>query len=58
MWLVGGLPRAGCGVCGGCSLLAVLLGWVVHSVAGQNGEDEVRRLGAEVCLAFNLTGLS
>lgn len=58
MRLVGGLPGAGCGVRGGRPLLAVLLGRVVHSVAGQHSEDEVRRLGAEICLAFNLTGLS
>lgn len=50
------LPGAGCSVGGGRSLLAVLLGRVVDSVAGQQGEDEVRRLGAEVGLAFNLTG--
>lgn len=58
MWLVGGLPGAGCGVCGGCPLLAVLLCRVVDSVTGQQGEDEVRCLGAEIRLAFNLTGLS
>lgn len=58
MWLVGGLPGAGCGVCGGRPLLTVLLGRVVHSVTGQHGEDEVWRLGAEICLAFNRTGLS
>lgn len=56
--MVGGLPGAGCGVCGGRPLLAVLLGWVVHSVTGQHGEDEVRCLGAEIRLAFDLTGLS
>lgn len=58
MRLVGGIPGAGCGVCGGRPLLAVLFGRVFHSVTGQHGEDEVRRLGAEICLAFNLTGLS
>lgn len=58
MWLVGLLPGAGCGVCGCRPLLAVLLGRVVDSVTGQQGEDEVRRLGAEIRLAFNLTGLS
>lgn len=56
--LAGGLPGAGCGVCGGGPLLAALRGRVVHSVTGQHGEDEMRRLGAEVCLALNLTGLS
>lgn len=56
--MVGGLPGAGCGVCGSRPLLAVLLCRVVHSVTGQHGEDEVRRLGAEICLAFDLTRLS
>lgn len=55
---VGGLPGAGRGVRGGRPLLAVLPGRVVRSVAGQHGEDEVRRLGAEVGLTFDLTGLS
>lgn len=55
--LVGGLPGAGWGVDGGRPLLAVLPGRVIHSVAGQQGEDEVRRLGAEVCLSFHLTRL-
>lgn len=54
----GSLPGAGCGVCGSRPLLAVLLGWVVHSVTGQQGEDEVRRLSAEIWLTFNLTRLS
>lgn len=54
----GGLPGAGCGVCGGGPLLAALHGWVVHPVAGQQCEDEVRRLGAEVRLALHLTGFS
>lgn len=58
MRLVGGLPGAGCGFCGGRPLLAVLLDRVVHSVTGQHGENEVRRLGGEICLAFNWTGLS
>lgn len=52
------LPGAGYAVCGRSSLFAVFLGWVVHSVTGQQREDEVRRLGAEVCLAFHLAGLS
>lgn len=52
---LGGLPGAGRGVCGGGSpLLATLDGGVVHPVAGQQREDEVRRLGAEVRLALHL----
>lgn len=54
----GGLPGAGCGVCGGGPLLAALHSRVVHPVAGQQCEDEVRRLGAEVGLTLHLTGLS
>lgn len=58
MRLACGLPGAGCGVCGGRPLLAVLLGRVVDSVAGQQGEDEVWRLGAEIRLALDLTRFS
>lgn len=50
-----GLPGAGRGVCGGSGpLLATLDSGVVHPVAGQQREDEVRRLGAEVRLALHL----
>lgn len=49
------IPRAGGSVCGRRRpLLAVPLGRVVHSVAGQQGEDEVRRLAAEIRLTFHL----
>ena len=58
MQQAGGSPGAGCGFCGGGPLLAALRGRVVHPVAGQQGEDEVRRLGAEICLAFDLADLS
>lgn len=58
MWLLCGLPGAGCGVCGGRPLLAVLLGRVVDSVAGQQGEDEVWGLGAEISLTLDLTRFS